>query len=114
MSGSIGMIGSITASSDVNIGGVLKLNPAIDPGNFNATSSYLFTSGSNTTTGFDLYYRQQNNLVKFKWIEGGVSTGLLYGGGISYSGSTIFVKKGSGIISNMNASTGSEISPIFT
>jgi hypothetical protein len=114
MSGSIGMVGSITASSDVNIGGVLKLNSAIDPGNFNETSSYLFTSGSNTTTGFDLYYRQQDNLVKFKWLEGGISTGLLYGGVISYSGSTIFVKPGSGIINNNNASTGSEISPIFT
>jgi hypothetical protein len=114
MSGSIGMIGSITASSDVNVGGVLKLRPATDPGNFNETASYLFTSASNTETGYDLYYRQQNNLVKFKWLEGGISTGLLYGGNISYSGSTIFVKPGSGIINNNNASTGSEINPIFT
>ena len=114
LTGSINMSGSITASSDVNIGGILKLKPAIDPGNFNETSSYLFTSASNTETGFDLYYRQQDNLVKFKWLEGGISTGLLYGGTISYSGSTIFVKPGSGIINNNNASTGSEISPIFT
>ena len=39
---------------------------------------------------------------------------MLYGGGISYSGSTIFVKAGSGIINNMNASSGSEINPIIT
>ena len=114
MSGSIGMVGSITASSDINIGGILKLNPAIDPGTFNETSSYLFTSASNTSTGFDLYYRQKDNLVKFKWLEGGISTGLLYGGVITYSGSYIYVTSGSGIINSLNASTSSEVGPIFT
>ena len=114
LSGSINISGSISASADITLGGYFRLDPGQDPGPSNVTASYLFTSGSNTATGFDLYYRQNNNLVKFKWLEGGLSSGILYGGGISYSGSTIFVKKGSGIINNMNASTGSEINPIIT
>jgi hypothetical protein len=114
LSGSIVISGSITGSYNLSVGGVFRLDPAQDPGVINATASFLFTSASNTETGFDLYYRQKNNLVKFKWLEGGISTGILYGGGISYSGSTIFVKPGSGIINNNNANTGSEISPVFT
>jgi hypothetical protein len=114
LSGSIIISGSVSASTNILLGGYLELDLGQDPGPNNSTASYLFTSASNTSTGFDLYYRQKNNLIKFKWIEGGISSGLLYGGVISYSGSTIFVKKGSGIITNMNASTGSEINPIFT
>jgi hypothetical protein len=114
LSGSIGVSGSISGSADLTIGGTFRLDPAIDPGPNNNTASYLFTSASNTQTGYDLYYRQDGNLIKFKWIEGGVSSGLLYGGGISFSGSTIYVKAGTGIINNMNASTGSEINPILT
>ena len=114
LSGSIIISGSVAAQADFSVGGTLRLDPAIDPGSNNLTASFLFTSASNTSTGYDLYYRQDGNLIKFKWIEGGLSTGILYGGGISYSGSTIFVKPGSGIINNMNASTGSEINPILT
>jgi hypothetical protein len=114
LSGSISITGSLGVNANlVSIQGPLRLDPATDPGTSNLTASFLFTSASNTATGFDLYYRQSNNIVKFKWLEGGLSTGLLYGGVITYSGSTIFVSKGSGIINNLNASTGSEIAPIF-
>ena len=114
LSGSVVISGSANASANFTLQGHLRLDPGQDPGPNNYTASYLFTSASNTVTGYDLYYRQDGNLIKFKWIEGGISTGILYGGNISYSGSTIFVKPGSGIINNMNASTGSEINPIFT
>jgi hypothetical protein len=114
LSGSVTISGSANASANFTLQGHLRLDPGQDPGNNNFTASYLFTSASNTATGYDLYYRQDGNLVKFKWLEGGLSTGVLYGGGISYSGSTIFVKPGAGIINNMNASTGSEINPIIT
>ena len=114
LSGSVIISGSANASANFTLQGHLRLDPGQDPGNNNLTASYLFTSASNTATGYDLYYRQDGNLIKFKWVEGGLSTGLLYGGNISYSGSTIFVKKGSGIINNMNATTGSEINPILT
>ncbi len=114
LSGSINISGSLTASTTLNLSGALRLDPAIDPGSNNATASWLFTSASNTATGFDLYYRQKDNIVKFKWLEGGISSGLLYGGVITFSGSMIYVSSGSGVINNVNASTGSEVSPYFT
>jgi hypothetical protein len=113
LSGSVVISGSIGASADMTLGGTLRLDPAQDPGNVNLTASFLFTSASNTAQGFDLYYRQDNNLVKFKWIEGGISTGILYGGLVSGSGSTIYVSSGSGIVMNSNASYSEEISPEF-
>ena len=64
--------------------------------------------------GKDLYFRQAGNLVKWKWIESQLNSGLLYGGQLSYSGSTIYVGAGSGIIMNANATTSSEASPIAT
>ena len=114
LSGSINITGSLGVNASlVSIQGPLRLDPSEDPGTSNLTASFLFTSASNTDTGFDLYYRQKDNIVKFKWLEGGISSGLLYGGVITYSGSTIFVTKGSGIINSLNASTGSEVGPIF-
>ena len=114
LSGSVAISGSVNASANITLQGHLRLDPTQDPGNVNQTSSFLFTSASNTATGFDLYYRQNGNVVKFKWLEGGLSSGILYGGNISFSGSVIYVKKGSGIINNMNAVTSSEIAPIIT
>ena len=119
-SGSLTTIGDVTITGSLNISGSstikgsLRFDSTIDPGSQNISSSFLFTSASNTNSGFDLYFRQNDNLVKFKWLEGGVSTGLLYGGVVSYSGSTINVSKGSAIVNSLNASTGSEVAPIFT
>jgi len=114
LSGSIIVSGTMQANANVTIGGTLRLDPAQDPGSINATASFLFTSASNTAQGYDLYYRQDGNLVKFKWLEGGISTGLLYGGVVSGSGSTIYVGSGSGIIMTSNANINSEISPQYT
>jgi hypothetical protein len=113
LSGSIIITGSVNAQSDINLGGLLRLDPATDPGATNLTASFLFTSASNTATGFDLYYRQNGNLVKFKWIEGMLNTGILYGGVLTYSSSYFYLSAGSGIIVNHNATTGSEIAPII-
>ena len=115
LSGSLTISGAFSVESPlVSIKGPLRFDPTTDPGTNNITASFLFTSASNTTTGYDLYYRQNDNIVKFKWLEGGISTGLLYGGVVSYSGTTINVSKGSAIVNNLNASTGSEVSPQFT
>jgi hypothetical protein len=114
LSGSITVTGSVNAKADINLGGVLRLDPATDPGSSNLTSSFLFTSASNTATGYDLYYRQGSNKVKFKWFEGVLNTGILYGGVLTYSSSYFYVSSGSGIIVNHNAATGSEISPTIT
>ena len=119
-SGSLNVIGNTTITGSLNVSGstivkgLLRLDPTTDPGSLNISSSFLFTSASNTSAGFDLYFRQNDNLVKFKWLEGGISTGLLYGGVVSYSGTNINVSKGSAIVNDLNATTGSETSPIFT
>ena len=103
-----------TLNQGVIVSGALRLDPTADPspaGNTFTSSSFLFQSSSNTSLGYDLYFRQDGNLVKWKWIEGELQTGLLYGGVLSYSGSKVYISSGSGIIVNYNASTGSEINP---
>ena len=101
-------------NQDVLISGSLKLDPTQDPdpSGLDLDSTVLFQSSSNTSLGYDLYIRQNGNLVKWKWVEGIMNTGLLYGGIVSYSGTNVFVSPGSGIIVDHNATTGSEISPI--
>jgi len=114
LSGSIYVSGSMNALADLTLAGTLRLDPAQDPGGTNLTASFLFTSASNTEQGYDLYYRQDGNLVKFKWLEGGISSGLLYGGKITSSGSMIYVSSGSGVILDPNATFTKEINPQFT
>jgi hypothetical protein len=101
-------------NQDVLISGSLKLDPTQDPdpSGLDLDSTVLFQSSSNTALGYDLYIRQNGNLVKWKWVEGILNTGLLYGGVVTYSGTNVFVSPGSGIIVDHNATTGSEISPI--
>jgi hypothetical protein len=95
------------------VSGAINLSPTNDPNlsGTNLTSSFLFQSSSNNSLGSDLYIRQNGNLIKWKWIEGQLGTGLLYGGIVTYSGSLVYVSSGSGIIVDYNANTGSEISP---
>lgn len=101
-------------NQNVLISGSLKFDPTQDPDplGLDLDSTVLFQSSSNTTLGYDLYFRQNGNLVKWKWIEGVLETGLLYGGVVTYSGSNVFVSPGSGIIVEHNATTSSEISPM--
>jgi len=100
----------------VLISGSLKLDPTQDPdpSGLDLDSTAFFQSASNTALGYDLYIRQNGNIVKWKWVEGVLSSGLLYGGVVTYSGSNVFVSPGSCIIADHNATTGSEIGPIIT
>jgi hypothetical protein len=102
-------------NQNVIISGSLKLDPTQDPDptGLDLDSTVLFQSSSNTALGYDLYVRQNGNLVKWKWIEGILETGLLYGGVVTYSGSNVFISPGSGIIAEHNATTSSEISPMI-
>jgi hypothetical protein len=75
------------------------------------SSSFIFVSSSNTSLGVDLYFRQNGNISKFKWFEATLNTGVLYGGTLSYNGSTLYVKEGSGVIVNHSASFTTEVSP---
>jgi hypothetical protein len=112
--------GSINFSSGSIITGLAQYSGAIllqpvedpDPNNLSTTGTHLFVSSSNNQTGQDLYFRQQDNKVKWKWIEGKLNSGILYGGALSYSGSTIYVTAGTGIVIDQRASLNSEISPI--
>ena len=102
-------------SQQIILSGSLKLDPTQDPdpNGTDLDSTVFFQSSSNTALGYDLYVRQNGNLVKWKWIEGILETGLLYGGAVTYSGSNVFVSPGSGIIADHNATTGSEVSPMI-
>ena len=112
-SGSFGITTNFTASNITT--SIIRMDQTNDPDPTGAiNTTFLFVSSSNTTLGKDLYFRQDGNLVKWKWIEGQLNTGLLYGGQLTYSSSTIYVGSGSGIILNMNATTGSEINPQVT
>lgn len=103
----------------IHIGGVvstdIEFRPTIDPdpSGTNSSSSYLFVSQSDTPLGVDLYFRQDGNLTKLKWLESALNTGILYGGEMSYSGQTLYVKKGAGLIVEHNASLTQEVSPII-
>jgi len=94
--------------------GSIKFDPTQDPdlAGLDTDSTILFQSSSNTLLGYDLYFRQNGNLVKWKWFEGILETGLLYGGIVTYSGSNVFVSPGSGIIVNHNVTATSEVGPI--
>jgi hypothetical protein len=104
-----------TLNQNIQISGSLKLDPTQDPDptGLDLDSTVLFQSSSNSALGYDLYFRQNGNLVKWKWIEGSLETGLLYGGVVTYSGSNVYISPGSGIIAEHNATTSSEVSPMI-
>ena len=92
----------------------IRLDPIQDPnptGLLYPASTYLYQSASNTALGYDMYIRQDGNVVKWKWVEGMLNTGLLYGGVLSYSASSFLVTPGAGIIVDHNATASSEINP---
>ena len=106
--------GSNSFTGSQYITGAISLYPTVDPDPTGVTTivTHMFVSASNNQTGEDLYIRQQDNLVKWKWIEGKLNTGILEGGALSYSGSNMYIAKGTGIIVDQRASATSEISPI--
>jgi hypothetical protein len=114
VSGSFNYVGPQSITGSQQISGSISLYPTQDPDPLGqtTTATHLFVSASNNQTGEDLYIRQQDNKVKWKWFEGKLNTGILWGGALSYSGSTIYITKGSGIIVDQRASATSEISPI--
>lgn len=119
--GSIFLSGSITTDNinvkqNAVISGSLRFRPTQDPDitGQNLTDTFLFQSSSNNTLGNDLYIRQDGNLVKWKWVEGLLNTGILYGGIVTWSGSQVYISSGSGIIVNHNVSSGYEITPTIS
>ena len=112
---SVPFLSASLADNKLTISGSTRYIPSTDPDptGTDLTATYLFVSASNTALGNDLYFRQNGNITKWKWIEGQLASGLLYGGVVTFSGSFVYVSSGSGIIIDYNATTGSEISPLI-
>jgi len=90
------------------ISGSVVIAPSSDPGTSNLNATYLFTSASNFSEDeCDFYYRNKGTLWDQEWIEYGVGSGLIYGGVVTFSGTTLYVSPGGGIVVNYNAETGS-------
>jgi hypothetical protein len=114
LSGSIVISGSVAPgnlSASVNIfgdtamTGFLRFNPYSTNIDTSISASYIFVSGSTN----DLYFSQNGegyaNTTRLRWLEGNLYTGLLNGGILSVSSSTVYnVSSGSGIIVNLNGS----------
>jgi hypothetical protein len=85
--------------------GYTQYLPTSDIVPISTVGGYIYSSGSQG----DLYFAQtngvDNNVVRLRWIEGNMYSGLLNGGIITSQSSTIYqVSSGSGIIVNMSAS----------
>jgi len=112
LSGSIIISGSqgqpnptISIFGDLNQTGYTRYLPVTNNLDTSISASYIFVSGSTQ----DLYFSQNskgyNNVTRLRWLEGNLYTGLLNGGVITTSSSTVYnVSSGSGIIVNLNAS----------
>jgi hypothetical protein len=110
VTGNTTFTGSVVASGAFSAGNYIQMLPvqsvAIPT---NQTASYIYTSGSTN----DMYFTQYqpgsgfNNTTRLRWLEGGLSSGLLHGGLLStVNGTTTFnVSSGSGIILTFNATT---------
>jgi len=90
---------------DTEHNGYIRFDPVTTNINQSISASYIYVSGSTN----DLYFSQNGsgygNTTRLRWIEGNLYSGLLNGGLIGSSSSTVFtVSSGSGIIVNLNAS----------
>lgn len=111
ISGPLAVIGTSSFYGPVNVSGAIRLDPTEDPGNIEPSSSFLFQSASNTDLGTDLYFRQNGQLIKFNWLVDTLFTSLVYGGVVTYSGNTVYISSGSGIIVDYNANNINESAP---
>lgn len=114
ISGSVGSaLPSIRIFGNSQIDGYMRFDPTNNATiNQSISASYIFSSGS---TG-DLYFSENadgvNNVVRLRWFEGNLYSGLLNGGIISQSSSTTYrVSSGSGIIVNLGATISADPRP---
>jgi hypothetical protein len=115
LSGSIIISGSdntatptIRIFGDMQTDGVIKFDPVSKTINNSISASYIFVSGSTQDLHFSQNGAGYSNITRLRWLEGNLYTGILGGGVISQIDSTNYkISKGSGMIVNLNASTGS-------
>ena len=105
ISGTLGGAPSIKIYGDTEHSGYIRFDPTTTNIDNSISASYIYVSGSTQ----DLYFSQNGkgytNATRLRWIEGNLYTGLLNGGLITTSSSTVYqITSGSGIIVNLNAS----------
>ena len=111
--------GSLTSSiqiyGNLDTNGYIRFDPVSTNIDNSISASYIYVSGSTQ----DLYFSQNtngyNNTTRLRWLEGNLYTGILNGGVITTSSSTVYVvSSGSGIIVNLNASINNDPYPTTT
>lgn len=118
ISGTTAQFTTITASNALvsnisTISNYLELKPVSNPNIPVNSSSYIYTSGSTNDMYFTQYGGGYTNTTRLRWLEGALSTGVLYGGLLTtVTGTNTFnVGSGSGIIVSYNASLANEPYP---
>jgi len=115
ISGSLGStIPSVQIYGDIRQAGYHRFDAVSTNINTSISASYIYVSGSTN----DLYFSQNgsgySNVTRLRWLEGNMYTGLLNGGVIGSSSSTVYtVSSGSGIIVDLNASLSDNPFPII-
>ena len=111
--------GTLTAgegyiSGGLVVGNYLQLLPA-ELVNIpaNTTASYIYTSGSTNDLYFTQYSGDTKNVVRLRWLESLLTTGIVHGGILStVNGTTTFsIADGSAIIVKYNSDTDQEPYP---
>jgi hypothetical protein len=101
-------------SGGLTVGNYLQLLP-VELVNIpaNTTASYIYTSGSTNDLYFTQYGGDTNNVIRLRWLESLLTTGILHGGILStVNGTTTFsIADGSAIIVEYNADTDQEPYP---
>lgn len=92
--------------------GYTQFLPTSDAVPITVPGGYIYSSGSQG----DLYFAQTNgtinNVIRLRWLEGNMYSGLLNGGVITTQSSTVYqVSSGSGIIVSLNGSLSSDPYP---
>jgi len=103
--------GSYITASGIDLHGYLELYPVTSNFTPVANNAYFYISGSGVGNDQDLWYTHDAGDINFRWMEGVLETGLLYGGIGGFSGSNVYIRSGSGIIVTHNATTGSAPNP---
>jgi hypothetical protein len=97
----------ITASA-IDIQQYAKFRPVTAPITTEANTAYFYVSGA---ADKDLWYSHDTDDVNFRWFEGALETGLLYGGIAGFKNSEVYIREGSGIIVVHGATTSSAPNP---
>jgi hypothetical protein len=101
------LTGSYHITGSLSVNNWLELQPGKDPGTSNVSSSYFFVTSSSDNTEFNLHYRNNGALWETHWLEERTETGIVWGGILTFTSTTMSITPGAGLIINHNATTAS-------